>query len=60
MPPQLLIQGFEQFRALQNLRGDIGDIKKWFINLSLHCLRKKELCEDSTFLRNEATWLMAL
>ena len=26
--------------------GDIGDIKRWFINLSLHGLRK--LCEDNT------------
>ena len=33
MPPQILIQDAEQFQALQNLGGDIGDIKRWFINL---------------------------
>ena len=33
--------------------GDIGDIKRWFINLPLHCLRKKGHCENNTFLRYE-------
>ena len=33
MPPQILNQDVEQFQALQNLGGDIGDFKRWFINL---------------------------
>ena len=32
MPPQIQIQNVEQFQALQNLGGDIGDIKRWFSN----------------------------
>ena len=49
MPPQILIQDVEQFQALQNLGGDIGDIKMWFINLSLHCLRKKDHVKTTHF-----------
>ena len=49
MPPQTLIQDVEQFQALHNLGGDIGDIKMWFINLPLHCLRKKDHVKTTHF-----------
>ena len=49
MPPQKLIQDGERFQALQNLGGDIGDIRRWFINVSLHCLRKKDYVKTTNF-----------
>ena len=49
MPPQILIQNVEQFQALRNFGGDIGDIEKSFINLSLHCLRKKDHVKTTHF-----------
>ena len=38
-----------QFQTLQNIQGDIGDIKRLFINLSLHCLRKKDTVKTTHF-----------
>ena len=49
MPLQIIIQDVEHFQALQNVRGDIGDIKRRFINLSLHCLREKEHVKTTHF-----------
>ena len=49
MPPQIRIQDVEQFQAFQNHGGDIGDIKRWFINLSLHCLKQKDHVKTTHF-----------
>ena len=51
MPHQILIQDVKQFHALQNLGGDIGDIKRWFINWFCIVCEKKVMWRQHIFER---------